>query len=346
MINRQKLLGILLVGFACVATTKAHPILIHTGKVEWSTDQICITLNIDNHCMEHELAPLKEKPAIGEMAKRLARSILVVMPDGETIKPGEFTTELFENTVTAFYRVPKNVSALALIHDPASKLAPLARQIQLRYTDKELKRTSTVRITSAGNHAVIRRNAPPTTANYDPFNEPVLRITRGQAPEKQDITLILEFPYRLLETWPALAHSRNNIITTSGFSKNRKKVSEWVKENIEMVLPDSTRAKIDIAQVDLLDPADKVAGGEKELTLSVFLTRLRIVARYKLEKSPKWIDLTWRGFNSAILGFLVIEQDEAEENPLGIITPTYATIRLEDTSRIMSTRTDEAKAKQ
>ncbi len=304
----------------------AHPILVHNGAIEWNEEKLTLTLVPDEHSLDHEIAPLASNVTHSAVARRLARSIVLVSHDCRSFLPQLVTVSDNGELVVSDYSIPADIRVLAVRHNPIADLAALARQIQLRWSPDPNGFSQLLRLTSAGNHVVIIRNdSAVDNLTYDPFNEPVVSLE--YASHDSSVAVNIDFPCRLLTTWPTLLPMEGQSLQPGTLSASGKKVGKWARQMLSIAAAGGARTECALGQIQLLDPLGKPIPETSDECCSLYTTRVRVCFNCSYAKEAAWTEITWSGFNAAVLAAQVIRLDGREPQAIGRMTATQSTIR-------------------
>ncbi len=328
MIPGRHVFASYLLSLTATVSAAAHPIVIHRGAVEWKDQNLRLVLVLDRHSLVHETAAFGGAAAPERVARALANSLHIVSHRCDHIIAKRVVISKDGRKTTCDYIVPDGVTTLALTHHPDGGLAALSRQFQLRWSPPQGRRSRTIRVTSGGNHVVIRRNGVVDgfSASHDPFSEPLLRIrdrSNGSAVRFQ-----IDFPCTLLATWPNLIACRDGAITGRLFQRCRPGIAEWTRKHISIRGPAAPPPRVSVEQVDLIAPTGDILTNEVDTKYSVYTTRVRMRIRLEGVDAAPWTELTWSGFSSVVLRLPVIREGDASPAPLGILTPAQAIVRI------------------
>jgi hypothetical protein len=323
------------------ASSVAHPIVIHTGDLHWEGASLRLVLALDSHSMGHETI---DGSTPQRVAQALADSIHVVSHVTGRVTAPRITATDGGKTVTCNYRLADSVSTVALMHRPGSALAPLARQFQLRWRAPGASHARIIRLTSGGNHAVLRRDDPADNASCDPLVEPVFRLDATDG--GTEFTIEIDYPCALLASWPGLVPCRDGTVTWPLFRRSRRTVSEWAGDRLSVSGANGRPRTLNIDHVDLLGPSGESLSDAGDTAFSVHTTHVRIRSHYVLAEYERWTEFTWTGFNSTLLGIPVTYARAGSEPFVGVLTPTHATLRVphSDLSAVSIRRTLTGKA--
>jgi hypothetical protein len=331
MIAARRLAYSVLLALVLTRVAAAHPIVIHTGSVEWVDQRLRLTLSLDQHSLDHEIAALGHFVTPQRVVRTLAHSIHVISHESERMLPSQVEVAEDGARVTCEYAIQESVNALALVHRPLNGLAPFARQIQLTCLSGPASDAHTIRLTSGGNHAVIRRRLlMESEASGDAcFSEPVLVVSAESG--TRVVNIRIDYPCPLLATWPDLITVSNGAITGAAFRGSRSTISDCARACLVVQdLCGGVRGRI-VEKVDLIGPSGEILSGSADESFSIYTTRVRIQIAYEHAESAASTAITWRGFHAGLLGMAAQSEMNGITRSLGNLTSLQATVRVAHT---------------
>ncbi len=336
MLDDRRIAWWLAVSLGTTVCAAAHPIVIHAGALEWRDEHLRVVLVVDPHSLDDERAATGEAVSPRRFARALADSVHVFSPQADRLAAGRIVVLEDGALAVCDYVVPAEVKALALVHRPGDDLAPLTRQLQLEWSPPGARYPRVIRLTSGGNHAVLQRDARATHGGLgvDPFVEPVFRVAvDSPAPALTVPAVQIDYPCTLLATWPDLLDCDTDAITGLQFRRLRPRIAEWTRESLSVTDSEQHATRVAVERVDLLTPCGEVCPDPGDERYSIYTTRVRMQVKLEPAESVAWTDLTWNGFNAAVLCVPVIVEQDNTATTIGSLTPSQATVRINHTER-------------
>jgi hypothetical protein len=205
----------------------------------------------------------------------------------------------------------------------------MMRQFQLAWLPADAPHQIVLRLTSGGNHAVVRRKCPERVAAAvdDPFVTPVLRVVveGGDRPPRVEI----DYPCTLAATWSGLLRIDELAVTGESFRMDRSGIAAWGSEHGSCENADGTAGPLVVERVDLIGPCGEVLTKSGNERYSIYTTRVRIVVTLGGTGAQDWTELTWLGFNGVILGVPVESRIGGQAAIVGVVTAEQPGIRVQ-----------------
>ena len=339
-----------------VSSSAMHPILVYSGQLRLDSNELVVRITLDAHSLNHTISGQDCADRAERMARDLSRSLVLLDQRGDRIEPRSVSVSPAPEIIAASLPPDAGATIGQMNHAPrcvirytladsvrlvvfqyrVSRDSPVVhRQIQLTAIDDRGNSLGLLRLSTGGNIEVI-------AIEDITSDQRILRREDGwvesfQVPhittrvENREFVVEVSMPAPLLSTWFSMSRHSFDVLAAEDVEGLRPTLQSWfdrqllITMNGKVASPASMRVSLHPLDRDLVPNMDSVKDSEGSC---FWVSSILFVARFPYAETTPGIELTWRGFNGAVLQAIAeVSAGDAKHAAIKL-TPSAPSLRI------------------
>lgn len=324
-------------------TNAIHPILVTSGRIRLESNELVVWIMMDTNSPGHEIEGHDDADRAERMARDLSKSLVLLDQEGNRIEPRSVSVVPASSSEAA--SPPENHDVQCVIKYPLaagvrlvvfqyrlSGDSPFAhRQIQLTPVDEHGQPLGLLRLSTGGNIDLIAIDD--TVSDQRILRRAENWIEKFQVPHittrivDRELVVEVNMPAPLLRTWISLARRSIDVIDREDVDDARQTLRTWFDRQL-LITMNGKAASPAATQLSLQTVSHDLITNRETDSACFWISSIKFVARFPCPDAGPVVDLTWRGFNGAVLQAIAeVVAGDANHAPI-TLTPSTPSLRI------------------